>query len=384
MIEKEDPVISEEEAAQYDRQIRLWGLDAQKRLRGSRVLLAGLGGLGAELAKNLILAGVKGLTLLDHEQVSEESCRAQFLVPVSAQGQNRAQASLERAQNLNPMVEVHADPDRAEDKPDDFFLQFDAVCLTGCSRDLMVRVDQLCSQHSIKVFCGDVYGYYGYMFCNLGREHHYVEEKLKVVKPSSDSSDGPEPKKAKVDPNETTMVKKTSSFCNLKEALEVDWTSEKAKASLKRTPVDYFLLHVLLKFRTDKGRDPDPKSYADDSQLLKQIRDDVLEAMGLSRDLLNDDFISYCFSEMSPVCAVVGGVLGQEVVKVSLQTRARKTHRCSFVHPNWAATVGEALAGILRRPQRAGLDPGEEQLLSFCVADTWRNGSSCFRMPWRI
>nr|ACQ58029.1 SUMO-activating enzyme subunit 1 [Anoplopoma fimbria] len=64
MIEKEDPVISEEEAAQYDRQIRLWGLDAQKRLRG---------------------------------------------------------------QNLNPMVEVHADQDRVEDKPDDFFLQFDAV-----------------------------------------------------------------------------------------------------------------------------------------------------------------------------------------------------------------------------------------------------------------
>lgn len=33
------------------------------------MLLAGLGGLGAEVAKNLILAGVKGLTLLDHEQV---------------------------------------------------------------------------------------------------------------------------------------------------------------------------------------------------------------------------------------------------------------------------------------------------------------------------
>lgn len=29
---------------------------------------------------------------------------------------------------------------------------------------------------------------------------------------------------------------------------------------------------------------------------------------------------SYCFSEMSPVCAVVGGVLGQEVVKVSRWT----------------------------------------------------------------
>lgn len=31
MVEKEQAVISEEEAAQYDRQIRLWGLEAQNR-----------------------------------------------------------------------------------------------------------------------------------------------------------------------------------------------------------------------------------------------------------------------------------------------------------------------------------------------------------------
>ncbi|XP_034024552.1 SUMO-activating enzyme subunit 1 [Thalassophryne amazonica] len=315
MTEKEEPMISEEEAAQYDRQIRLWGLEAQKRLRGSRMLLVGLGGLGAEVAKNLILAGVKRLTLLDHEQATEESCRAQFLVPAMAQGRNRAEASLERAQNLNPMVEVHADSERVEGKPDDYFLQYDAVCLTGCSRDLMVRVDQLCTQHNIKVFCGDVYGYYGYMFCNLGQEHSYVEEKNKVVKLTGDASDGPKAKKTKVDTNETTMLKKKISFCSLKEALEVDWTTEKAKASLKKTPADYFLLHVLLKFRTDKGRDPEPQCFAEDSKLLEQIRNDVLYALGVKCDILNDDFISYCFSEMSPVCAVVGGVLGQEVVK---------------------------------------------------------------------
>lgn len=39
------------------------------RLRASRVLLVGMKGLGAEVAKNLILAGVKGLTMLDHQQV---------------------------------------------------------------------------------------------------------------------------------------------------------------------------------------------------------------------------------------------------------------------------------------------------------------------------
>ncbi|XP_068601262.1 SUMO-activating enzyme subunit 1 [Brachionichthys hirsutus] len=328
MMEPGYPVITEEEAAQYDRQIRLWGLDAQKRLRGSRVLLAGLGGLGAEVAKNLVLAGVKGITLLDHEKVSEESCRAQFLAPVTAQGENRAKASLERAQNLNPMVEVHADADRIEDKPDDFFLQFDVVCLTGCSRDTMVRLDQLCSQHSIKVFCGDVYGYYGYMFCNLGEEHNYVEEKPKRVRVTGNSNEGPDSKKVKVDPNETTMVKKTAGFCALKEALEVDWRTEEAKAHLKRTPVGYFLLHVLLKFRTDKGRDPDPHNAAEDTELLRQIQGDVLEALGVSSDLLRDDVTSDCFSEMSPVCAVVGGVLGQEVVKALSQRDA--PHRNFF------------------------------------------------------
>lgn len=46
---------------------------------------------------------------------------------MDADGQNQAQASLERAQFLNPMVEVKADTEKVESKPDDFFLQFDAV-----------------------------------------------------------------------------------------------------------------------------------------------------------------------------------------------------------------------------------------------------------------
>lgn len=33
-----------------------------------------------------------------------------------------------------------------------------------------------------------------------------------------------------------------AAFCSVKEALEVDWSSDKAKAALKRTASDYFLL----------------------------------------------------------------------------------------------------------------------------------------------
>ncbi|CAH2314006.1 SUMO-activating enzyme subunit 1 isoform X1 [Pelobates cultripes] len=317
----EEAVISEEEAAQYDRQIRLWGLEAQNRLRSSRVLLVGMRGLGAEVAKNLILAGVKGLTLLDYQQVSEEDCRAQFLIPSGSLGRNRAEASLERAQSLNPMVDVQVDTENLADKSVDFFTQFDAVCLTCCPRDLLVKVDQICHKHSIKFFTGDVFGYHGYMFADLG-EHEFVEEKIKVAKVSPEAEDGPEAKKAKIDSTETTMVKKKVQFCRLKEALEMDWSSEKAKAVLKKTPSDLFLLHVIMKFRTDKGRDPLPNSYQEDSELLLQIRNDVLDSLGVSPDLLPEDFASYCFSEMAPVCAVVGGVLGQEIVKALSQRDA--------------------------------------------------------------
>lgn len=54
-----------------------------------------------------------------------------------------------------------------------------------------------------------------------------------------------------------------------------------------------YISTVLLKFRTDKGRDPDPQSFAEDSELLMQIRDDVLGALEVSSDLLSDDFTRY-------------------------------------------------------------------------------------------
>lgn len=48
---------------------------------------------------------------------------------------------------------------------------------------------------------------------------------------------------------------------------------------------------MLLKFRTDKGRDPSSDNYSEDAELLLQIRNDVLDSLGVSPDLLPDDFV---------------------------------------------------------------------------------------------
>ena len=56
------------ESEQYDRQIRLWGVEAQRSIQASKILIWGMGGLGAETVKNLVLAGLSA-TIADDATV---------------------------------------------------------------------------------------------------------------------------------------------------------------------------------------------------------------------------------------------------------------------------------------------------------------------------
>ncbi|KAF9918126.1 SUMO-activating enzyme subunit 1 [Linnemannia zychae] len=124
--------ITEDEAALYDRQIRLWGLEAQHRMRNASILIAGMRALSNEVCKNIILAGVGSITILEHESVTEEDLGAQFLLRHDDIGHNRGEAAAEKARHLNPRVKVIVDQEDISQKPDSFFTQFNVVCLTGC------------------------------------------------------------------------------------------------------------------------------------------------------------------------------------------------------------------------------------------------------------
>ncbi|KAG0222050.1 SUMO-activating enzyme subunit 1, partial [Mortierella sp. GBA43] len=129
--------ITEDEAALYDRQIRLWGLEAQHRMRNASILIVGMRAISNEVCKNIILAGVGSITLLDHETVTEQDLGAQFLVRQEDIGRNRAEAAADNARHLNPRVKVIVDQEDIVQKPDSYFSQFNVVCLTGCNPDQM-------------------------------------------------------------------------------------------------------------------------------------------------------------------------------------------------------------------------------------------------------
>lgn len=55
----------------YDRNIRLFGEEGQQKLRATKVVIAGVGGLGSPLAQHLALLGVGQVTLVDDEELDE-------------------------------------------------------------------------------------------------------------------------------------------------------------------------------------------------------------------------------------------------------------------------------------------------------------------------
>jgi ubiquitin-like 1-activating enzyme E1 A len=77
-----------DEIALYDRQIRLWGVKAQEKIRTANILLVSIKALANEIAKNLVLAGIGSITLADHENVTEDDLGAQFFISDADVGKN--------------------------------------------------------------------------------------------------------------------------------------------------------------------------------------------------------------------------------------------------------------------------------------------------------
>lgn len=63
----------------------------------------------------------------------------------------RADCSLQRAQQLNPMVQVTADSEDISNKSDSFFKDFDLVVATNCSADQLVGTKKLLLYYTVQI-----------------------------------------------------------------------------------------------------------------------------------------------------------------------------------------------------------------------------------------
>lgn len=61
----------------YSRQLYVLGHDAMRKMQASDILICGMGGLGVEVAKNIVLGGVKSVTIHDPVNVSYQDLSSQ-------------------------------------------------------------------------------------------------------------------------------------------------------------------------------------------------------------------------------------------------------------------------------------------------------------------
>ncbi len=102
---------SEEEATflnRYSRQIGTYGIEAMMRLTTMKVLIIGMKGPGVEIAKNLVLAGIKGVTIHDPMPTEMKDLGANFFLNMADIGKPRASTIEPRLQELNEAVIVKA------------------------------------------------------------------------------------------------------------------------------------------------------------------------------------------------------------------------------------------------------------------------------------
>jgi adenylyltransferase/sulfurtransferase len=96
------------EVERYDRQIKIrgFGIEAQKKLKNARVVVAGVGGLGCIASTYLVAAGIGEVVLVDMGEVELNNLNRQILYWEEDVGKTKIKSALEKLRRLNSEVKV--------------------------------------------------------------------------------------------------------------------------------------------------------------------------------------------------------------------------------------------------------------------------------------
>ncbi|EXJ93108.1 ubiquitin-like 1-activating enzyme E1 A [Capronia epimyces CBS 606.96] len=341
--------ISADEIALYDRQIRLWGMQVQQRLRQANILLIGMRGLGNEIAKNLVLAGIGTLTVLDHELVTGEDLGVQFLVTEAHIGQNRAEAALPELQKLNPRVELYTDADDIKEKLPEYFHSFDITIATGLPVDVLCNINMACRAYGRKFYAADTHGMYGFIFADLCL-HDFVVEKPRSNRPSkigdmetpTRSVTAVDSKRENQTITDIIAYHETYTPLRLANLSPLPARSRNTRRSKMRVTPLLSCLRALFDFQSQSGGHlPVIRRPADLAMFTRLANQKHLELELLPETLRADflrSFLQNLGAEISPVVAYLGGYLAQDVINVLGQKEAPLQNFLLFDGEDFTAT----------------------------------------------
>eukprot|EP00940_MAST-03C_sp_MAST-3C-sp2_P001396 g1396.t1 len=150
----------------YSRQLYVFGHEAQRKMQASNILLIGLRGVGVEIAKNLILSGVKSVTLFDQGKTEWTDLSSQFYLGEKDIGRPRAEACADKLAELNPRVNVTVTAALDEST----IKRHQVLVCTECDMERKIQMNAFCRAQNpqIRFIAADVRGVFARVFCDFG------------------------------------------------------------------------------------------------------------------------------------------------------------------------------------------------------------------------
>ncbi|KAH9252377.1 hypothetical protein BASA81_009662 [Batrachochytrium salamandrivorans] len=322
LADSSQAILTVEEAKLYDRQIRLWGMEAQQRMRNARILVAGCTGLANEVLKNIVLAGVGSVTIADSQLVEARDLGAQFFLRESDIGNNRAESVLPRVQQLNPRVEVKTETRPLETLPESFLANFDIISVIGASPNTIDKLNSIARANNIAFWSASVFGTCGYVFSDLQEHNYTVLSHIQGQK-------------------ELQHIPSSLSFCSFKDMLATVFNNPKIDKRWKRKahPL-YFAIRVVWGYQIKYQKYPDVNNEAD-MKLLTDMKEDLMiklecDPIFVDAELLKDVARMFLV-EFPATCAVLGGMLAQELLKVL--SRNESPIQNMLIYDSWEAVA---------------------------------------------
>lgn len=115
----------------------------------------------------------------------------------------------------------------------------------------------------------------------------------------------------------TTATKRSLKYPSLESIVDFDLNSAAFLKRMKKSGPAYVVKSILQKFREAEKRDPMPESRVEDIKKLQALRDEIS-----SVETIPDVYFDHVFSQISPCAAIVGGAVGQEIIKAVSQKEA--------------------------------------------------------------
>lgn len=313
--------LGEDEIALYDRQIRLWGLEAQTNIRSARVLLINVGAIGTEITKNIVLSGVGHFSILDNNHVvTEEDLGSQFFLTSADVGKPRIDTIKDKIVDLNPRVNFSIETDTFENLISKNNDNYDIVIGTELTKDQIIQLNRWTRSNNTPLYVAGSNGLFGYIFVDL-IQFDARDKKLQSIKQSALGPISPNKEivslEITIDPEEPkkiyeNLVTKNKYVPFEKLLCTATLEGKLTKRQLKRVSPILPLTLTYLK---------DTNMVSSNVSLFREELENACEQLRIDPNLILkpeyvEQFIKQNGVEFSPAAAVLGGAVSQDVINI--------------------------------------------------------------------